>query len=307
MNRREFAKMVKIAFRSWQANNATLRAAALAFFTILPLPSLLVITVTVYALFYGQYQGVEQLLQQVTIVAGPTIANLIGQLLEGTASPFTSTFSSVVSVIFALAGAVGAFGVLQDTLNVIWEIKLPKGRNLKIRVRERAVPFLLVLVATIIVVAWSGLTTLLFNSISISLEPFIGDLVSISLGIAQVGLAFVLAALLFAIIYKIVPDTEVKWRDVSLAAVITAAVFTALNYIFGWYLRTFPVTTVAGAAGALIILLLWFFVIGQVMLFGAQFSKTYAETFGSKTKKTKHSLNQGTKEECLTVEMKIKV
>lgn len=282
MNRKEFIALIKRALRDWQTNNATLRAAALAFFIVLPLPSLLIITAAVFELFYGHIEGTQQLIQQISIVAGSTIAGLIGELLEQT-NPFTSIFASIFGVAFSFGGAVGAFGVLQDTLNVIWEVKLPKERSLKTKIRERAAPFMLVFGAAVIVVGWFWLITLLFNAISTSIKPFIGNIAITILGITQIGLSFILATLLFAIIYKIVPDADVKWRDVNLSAVITGGVFTVLNYLFGWYLRTFPVTTLVGAAGALIVLLLWFFVIVQVILFGAQFAKTYAETFGSKT------------------------
>ena len=119
MKRDEFVKIAKIAFHKWQAHNATIRAAALAFFTILPLPSLLLILLEIYALIYGQAQALQQLTRQVTLVAGPTVADIINELLGGQINPLNSGFGSVITVVFAGIGAISAFAVLQDSLNGI--------------------------------------------------------------------------------------------------------------------------------------------------------------------------------------------
>ena len=286
MNRKEFVETAKTAFHEWQHNNATLRSAALAFFIVLPLPSLLLITVEVYSQFYGQTQGVQQLIQQVSSLAGPTVASLVQQLLKGSTSPFTSVFNSVLSVAFALLGAVGAFAVLQDTLNAVWEVELPPKRSISVKLRERIVPFTLIFASAIVVIGWLQFTNLFFSSISDSLGRAIGTLAaSAFLFLIQVAFSFGSALLLFAIILKELPDTEIEWGDAWIGAAITAIVFTILNNLFGFYLHTFPVTSVAGVAGSLIFLLLWVFVVAQGLMFGAQFSKAYAEKVGSHSDK----------------------
>ncbi len=256
--------------------------AALAFFIILPLPSVLLITVILYSQFYGPTQGTQQLIAQIQVIAGPTIASLVSQLLEGVTNTFTSIFNSFLSIVFAVAGAIGAFAVLQDTFNMVWEVHLPKGRSLKTRLRERLSPFILVLVSTVIVVGWLEYTSLLFDSISQNLRQLTGTpAASMFFFLIQVLFSFASAVLLFAIIFKEIPDTAIEWGDVWIGAVITAIAFTVLNNVFGFYLRNFPVTSVSGAAGSLIILLLWIFVIAEALMYGAQFSKCYTETLGS--------------------------
>jgi len=282
MNRKEFLAISKEAFHKWQANNATLRAAALAFFTILPLPSLLLITIEIFSLVYGQAQALQQLIQQINNVAGPTVADLVSQLLRSTTNPFTSVLGSIISVAFAVAGAVGAFVVLQDTMNAIWDVTPNKHRSLKMKVRERIVPFLLFSSTAFIVVAWTGLTAVLYISISFLL----GSQASLVLGAAQILLSFALTVLLFAIIYKQIPDIKIEWRDVALAAVITSVVSTAANYLFSVYIRVFSATSLAGTAGSIMVLMLWIFLTAEFILFGAQFSRTYAETSGSISEKT---------------------
>ena len=281
LNRKEFINISKTAFHKWQAHNATIRAAALAFFTILPLPSLLLILTEIFTSIYGQTGAIQQFIQQVTIVAGPTVAGLVSELLLGGATnPLNSSVGSVLTVAFAVLGAIGAFAVLQDTLNGIWEILPEKHRGLKMKIRKRILPFLAVSIAAIVVVAWTGLTNILF----ISIGNILGSQASLILGGVQILLSFVLTAILFAIIYKLLPDTEIGWQDVLLAAIITGAVSTALDYIFGVYIRTFPPTSLGGTAGSVMILMLWIFVTNEFILFGAQFSKTYADTVGSRSR-----------------------
>ena len=277
MDRKVFLEITKVTFHKWQANNATIRAAALAFFTILPLPSLLLILIGLFSLIYGEAQAVQQLINQVTIVAGPTIADLARQLVGSQTNAFASSFNSVITIIFAIAGAIGVFAVLLDTLNIVWEVNPQVHRNLIQRVRKRLIPFLIVSSMGFIVVVWTGLTNVLFVSIGLLL----GNQASLVLSGAQIILTFLLTSLLMSIIYKQLPDTEIEWRDVTLAAIITSLVSTILDYLFGIYIRTFPVTSLAGTAGAVIVLMLWIFVTDEFILFGAQFSKTYAERVGS--------------------------
>ena len=277
MDRKKFLAISKVTFHKWQANNASIRAAALAFFTILPLPSLLLIILGLFSLVYGQTQALHQLISQVSIVAGPTVADLVGQLVGSQNSIFGSSFSSIVNVVFALVGAIGAFAVLLDTLNGIWEVKPQIHRKLIQRIRKRLIPFLFVSSMGFIVVVWTAFTNVLFVSIGILLR----SQASLVLGAIQIVLSFLLTALLFSIIYKWLPDIEIDWRDVILAAIITSIVSTSLNYVFGIYIRTFPATSIAGTAGAVIVLMLWIFVTDEFILFGAQFSKAYAEMAGS--------------------------
>jgi membrane protein len=303
MNRKEFLAIAKAALHKWQTNNATLRAAALAFFIILPLPSLLLITVDIYSQFLGQAQGTAQFIQLISALAGPTIATLIGELLNVAANPFNSVFNSFVSIIFAAAGAIGAFSVLQDTFNVLWDVKLPSKRSIKTRLRERFFPFVSVLAASVVVVGLLEFTSLLSNTAHDALVGGIGAFAaSAVLFSIQILFSFGSAVLLFAIIFKEIPDTFVEWGDVWIGAIITAIAFTIMNNVFRFYLQSFPVTSLAGAAGSLIILLLWVFVIAQFLLYGAQFSHCTAETVGSHSEKGEdheHPLKRGIAAEVL--------
>jgi Predicted membrane protein len=279
MDKRQLYGVFKTAFLDWLEDNATLRAAALTFFIIIPLPTLLLIIVVIFTAFLGETQAVQIVVQQITALAGPSVAELFRQLLISSASPFSSVWTALVVIGFSVGGAIGTFAVLRDTMNCIWEVTLPKGKPLWRRSREKIAPFILVTALGLIVIVWTGLTTVLFDAIK--QFSFNAILTLIGLEIAQVLSSFAVAALLLAIIYKVIPEATVHWRDIALATLIASVAFTVANYVFGFYVQTFVVTTVGGAAGALLIILLWIFVLNLILLYGAEVSKVYAVTVGT--------------------------
>lgn len=217
-------------------------------------------------------------MEQISAVVGPSIADLFRQLLSEAGSPFSSFWTAIFVVGFSFGGAIGAFSVLRDTMDCIWEVRFPKGRPLWKRIRQKIGPFFLVSGLGLIVLAWTALASSLSSLIII----YSGNstLTLIALTASQVLLSFGVVTLLLALIYKMIPSTRVHWQDVSVASLVTGTAFTVTNYIFGTYIQTFTVTTLIGTAGALVIILLWVFVLNQIILFGAELSKVYATNAG---------------------------
>lgn len=283
MNLKQLYSILKTSFKDWLEDNATLRAAALTFFIILPLPTLLLILEAVFALFIGQSQATQVLMKQITAVTGPAVAALFKDLILNTDSPFTSVWTAIIVVGFSIGGAIGTFSVLRDIMNRIWEVKTPKGLPLKKRIRKTILPFIIASVLGIIVIAW---TAIIGNAFSMSLLSSInGPALLIIFTVAQMALSFVIVTPLLAVIYKIVPEAKVHWNDVIIASIITGIIFTIANYIFGIYAQTFTITTVIGNAGTLLMILLWIFVLNQTILYGAEVSKVYASTIGKHAEK----------------------
>ena len=278
MNKREIVNLFRTSFKDWQADDAPIRAAALTFFIILPLPSLLLIVITFFSLFYGQTQGIQQITQLITSLAGPAIAGLFRDLLAGAMSPFTSAWTAVTVVAFSLGGAIGAFAVLRDTMDCIWEVKLETKQKLTTRISQKIGPFFVISSFGFIVIDWTVIATPLLGAIKHYSTN--GILTVVAVTPAQILVSFSLSALLFALIYKLIPEVKIHWEDVILPAIVTSIAFTVTNYILGLYVQTFTVTTIIGAAGSLMIILLWIFVLNLIILFGAELSKVYASTFG---------------------------
>jgi membrane protein len=279
MNKKILYQLFKTSFKDWLADNSSIRAAALTFFIILPLPSILLIVVAFFGVFIGQTQATQNLIQQISVLAGPAVAGLFKELLGSSTSPFSSAWVAITTVAFSLGGAIGAFAVLRDTMDVIWEVKFKESKSFRQRFRQRIGPFIVVSVLGLIVIAWTGLATVVFSAIRyFSIN---GSMARVTITIAQILGSFALSTLLFALTYKLIPDTKVHWIDVALASILAGVAFTVTNYIIGTYIETFTVTTIIGAAGSLVIILLWIFIINQIMLFGAEVSKDYATTFSS--------------------------
>ena len=283
MNRKEFYGIFQTSFHDWLEDNATLRAAALTFFIILPLPTLLLIVEAIFAQFLGQNQATQILLLQISAVAGPAVSELFKQLLSNAGSPFSSIWTAVVLIGFSFGGAIGAFSVLRDTMDCIWEVRVPKVLPVWRRIRQRIGPFVLLSALGLIIIVWTALASGVFNLIN---RYSINDtLTSIAVALAQVALSFSVATLLLAIVYKTIPEARVHWRDIVLASALTGFAFITTNYIFASYIQTFIVTTVIGTAGALLIILIWIFILNQIVLFGAELSKNYATTVGTHARK----------------------
>lgn len=276
MNHKDFFALLKTAFRFWQVDNVNLRAAALTFFIILPLPSLLLIVIAIFSQFYGQGQAFQQLIEQISLVAGPAVAALFSQLLESASTPFTSVWASIIVVVFSLVAATGAFSVLRETMDVIWKVNPPKQTTLIKSIRQKIGPFVLISTLGLIVITWAGFAAVLFNLI---------HLTSLGIKLLEILLSFALSTLLFSVIYKQIPEANVQWHDVLLASLVTGLAFTIVNYLIGTYVQTFPITTIVGAAGSLMVLLLWIFILNQIVLFGAEISRAYAVMYGSYSKK----------------------
>lgn len=290
MNRKQFFGMVKIAFREWQVDNVNLRAGALAFFIILPLPPLLLVTTTVFVQLFGESQAIPQLIQEIRVVAGPVVADMFRDILESSTDLSFSLPAFALSIVFSIVGAIGAFAVLRDAMNFVWGVEKPNHQSITSRIRRNLAPFFEILPLATFVIAWTAITTLLSNYVSTRIEPIAGDLTGLILRIGQIVLSFGLATLLFAVIFRNVPDVKIRWRDVSLAAIVTAVVFTVSNVLFGLYVQAFS-STLIGVTGSLILLLLWVFLNCQFLLFGAEFSKAYTTSVGSRGQTTEQKAN----------------
>jgi membrane protein len=279
MQKRQLYGIFRVALHDFIEDDSIMRAAGLTFFIILPLPTLLLLATGLFSLFYGQTVAIQLVVQQISAVAGPAVAGLFSLLIINTGSPFSSIWTTIIVVGFSIGGAIGAFSVLRDTMDCIWEVTLPKGRPLWKRIRQRIGPFVLVSTLGVIVIVWTAIASSIFSLIKT--YSINGTIATLGVAIAEVVTSFVVATFLLAIIYKLIPEAKVHWQDVTVASFVTGIAFTVTNYVFGAYIIYFTPTTLAGAAGALLIILLWIFVLNQIVLFGAETSKVYATTVGA--------------------------
>jgi membrane protein len=271
--------LTKASVTGFIEDNALSHGAAMAFYAATSLAPILLIVVAVAGLAVGHDAAEVALSAEISGLMGTQTANLLRAAVESASNQSTGTLAAIVGTITLLVTASGVFGEMQAALNAIWKIK-PRGSSLARIVRARAASLglvaalgFLLLVSLVASATISALADLLNSYL-----PF-GEV--IASGINTV-FSFALITVLFAAIYKVLPDRSLAWRDVGLGAVVTAVLFTAGKSLIGWYLGTSATASTYGAAGGLIITLLWVYYSSQIFLLGAEFTRAYSIRQGTR-------------------------
>jgi membrane protein len=281
---KELPTLFKLSYQGWKEDHASRLAAALAYYTIFSLAPLLVIAIAV-AGFLWQRDAVQQaVLNQIGGLVGAQGQTLVAGLLDSASHPAQGIVATIIGIVTLLFGALGAFNELHNALNTVWEVEEEKVQgvwnSIKKLVIQRFLSFAMVLgIAFLLLVSLvvsAGLTA--FGTWVGGLLPF-QDLV---LQIINLVISIVFLTVLFALIFKFLPDAEIAWRDVWVGAFVTAVLFSIGKTLIGLYLGSTAVGTSFGAAGSLVILLLWIYYSAQILFFGAEFTQVYANQLGSR-------------------------
>ena len=267
--------MLRSAARGWRDDNALRLGAALSFYSLLSFPPLLIVTITIAALLFGREAAQAGLLRQITQLLGRSGSEMFEQMIRAAARPGHGLVAAAVGLLFVLFGATSVFAELRDALNLIWKVQPTEKGVVKGLLKGRLLALNLVIgtgFLLIISLVVSAALSAFGASIGRRLTGFDEVLKGLDLVVSFAGLT-----LLFALIFKILPDVVLSWRDVALGAVVTSFLFTAGKFAIGAYLGTAMVTTAYGAAGSLVLLLLWVYYSSQIFFFGAELTRSYAE------------------------------
>jgi membrane protein len=275
--------LIRQSASEWTADNAQRLGAALAFYTLLSLAPLVVLIVGVAALVFGRQAAAGQLAWEIRNVVGGEGAKAVQALVQNAAKPSAGIIATTLSVITLFLGASSVVVELRDDLNLIWKSQAAEeltGVRTMIRLlKERFFSFALVLGAGFVLLVllvlsvWVNALKQLFGS-DIPLSPPV-------LHFLTFVFSFAVITLVFGAIYKAVPDVSLKWSDVLVGASVTSLIFTGGKLLLGLYLEKAGFTSTYGAAGALVVLLVWVYYSAQLFFLGAEFTKVYAKTFGS--------------------------
>lgn len=273
-------KLFKEAFREWQQDKASLWAAALAYYTVFSVTPLLVIAIAIAGAVFGQDTAREELVQQINTLVGEQGAQVLEIALANASQPEIGSLASIISVVVLLLGASGVFAQLQEALNTVWNVKPKKDRSIWQFIHKRLLSFGMVLAIGFLLLA-----SLLISAILSGLSNLETDLLPAWVELGQslnLVISFSLISLLFALIYKYLPDVKIRWKDVWVGAIITAVLFSFGKFLIGLYLGRSSFGSAYGAAGSLIIFLAWVFYSAQILLFGAEFTQVYARKYGKR-------------------------
>ncbi len=273
--------LLKKSFWAWANENALEWGAALAYYTAFSIAPLLVIALNVAGFFY-EGDSLAYVHAQIASLVGGNAATAITSAIGSIRSSGGDAFASSVSILMLLVGASSVFGQLQTVLNRIWGVEPKPGHFWRDLFKQRLLSF-----AMVIGVSFVLLVSLILSAVLALVTDYFSYLLpgaGIFWQVLDFGLSFSIITFLFALIFKVVPDVHIGWRDVWLGALVTALLFVAGKTAIGYYLGRSGVESAYGAAGSVLVLLAWVYYSSQILFFGAEFTKLHAEEYRTRVK-----------------------
>jgi membrane protein len=263
------------ATRGWMEHRAQRLGASLAFYTTLALAPLTMIAIAVAGYFFGEEAARGEIVGQLDHLVGHDGAVAIEALIQRGSEPHQSRLATIVSVCLLIFGATGVFAELKDSLDVVWEVKRKPGLGLWAIAKTQLLAF-----SVVIGTGFLLLVSLLLTTMLTVLTHWVGQWLPGTLWTAYVLdllVSFLVITFLFALIFKLLPDVNVAWKDVWLGSIVTAILFMAGKSLIGIYIGRAGVGSVYGAAGSLVVVLVWTYYSAQILFFGAELIRAYAK------------------------------
>lgn len=280
MDIRTIWMLLKITVTQWKQDQTSLMAAALAYYTVFSLAPLLIIVIAIAGAVFGEQAAKGELVAQIQGLIGKDGAQLIQTAIENASQldPSQGPLPTLINISLLLSGATVIFGQLQTSLNKIWNVEPKPGNGIIDFLRQRFLSFSMVLI-----IAFLLLVSLVISTLLVIFGNYLRDLIPGFTYLWQALnflISFCIVTLLFAMIFKILPDAKIAWKDVWMGAAITAVLFEVGKFLLGFYLGHTSFVSAYGAAGSLVIILTWVFYSAQILFIGAQFTKVYVRSYG---------------------------
>jgi membrane protein len=280
LHARNILSLFKQTISEWNEDKAPTLAASLSYYTVFSVAPLLVIAVGVAGLVFGEEAVRGQLHGELQGLVGDSGAEVIEQMMVSARKPSTGILATGLGLLALVFGATGVFVQLQDALNHIWHVKPAPRNGLLNLVRIRFLSF-----AMVLVIGFLLLVSLVVSAALAAVGAYLGNVFP-GWQVLWQGLnlliSFAAITVLFAMIYKILPDTHVAWKDVWFGAAVTSLLFSLGKFAIGLYLGRSSVASAYGAAGSLVIVLLWVYYSAQILFLGAEFTQVFARRHGSR-------------------------
>lgn len=286
-----FARIIKETASDWLDDGASRLAASLAFYTLLSLAPLVIIAVAVAGFVLGPDAARGQIAGALGDLVGQEAAKGIQAVVASARSPASGTIGSIIGAVTLFVGASGVFGELQFALNSIWEVRTKPGGGLLGELKGRFLSFTLVLG-----VAFLLLVSLILSAVLSAVGHFFASSLpggELFWQLLNFLLSLALVTGLFGVIFKYVPDVEIEWQDVWIGAAVTALLFTIGKSLLGLYLGKASIGSSYGAAGSLVVLVVWVYYSAQILFFGAEFTQVQARQRGRVLRPSKGAIAFG--------------
>lgn len=279
MNLKTVISLLKQTFTEWQEDKAPTLAAALAYYTVFSLAPLLIIVIAIAGLVFGPDAAQGQIVAQLQSLIGKEGAETVQELILKASEPKSGMIATLVGIATLLWGASNVFTNLKEALNTIWNVSPPPGRGIWGFLQDRVLSF-----AMILGIGFLLLVSLVISAILAAVSYWLNGFLQLPINIWQIvdfAISFGVVTLLFALIYKLLPDVNLAWNDVWIGAAITSVLFTIGKSLIGVYLGGSGIASTYGAAGSFVIILLWINYSAQILFLGAEFTQVWANRYGS--------------------------
>ena len=271
--------LLKDSAIAWDDDNVGTQGAALAFFTVFSLSPLLIMVIVFSSLGFGREAASGHLVSQIRGLIGIEGANFVQSLLTNAYKSDSNVLATIFSVVMILLGASAVFVQLRDSLNTIWRVQQKPIGTIRAFLRGRVLSF-----AIIVGIGFLLLVSLILSAFLAAMSTYLSDHFAILTGMVSVldfVVSFVGITVMFALLFKFVPAAKVKWKDAWVGAAVTSLLFSIGKLLIGLYLGNGAIGSTFGAARSLVVIMLWAYYSSQIILYGAEFSRLYAERFGS--------------------------
>lgn len=287
MTIRSFGELLKDTFNQWKERSPFNGSIIIAYYTIFSLPGLLVIIINIAGFFYDKKEITSQLTNQIQVVMGGDTAKDLESIIAKTTEKKDSVISTILGIVTLLFGATGVFYELQQLLNTMWavEAKPKKGKKIWLFLRDRIFSFGLILVVGFLLLVSLILSTML-TALSGWLSTRLSTSLTLVFGALDIIISLGIITFLFAAIFKFLPDVKITWKDAWVGAFVTAILFVIAKVGLGLYFSYSNVGSVYGAAGSIILIMLWVSYAGMILLFGAELTQVYISRRGKKAEPT---------------------
>lgn len=272
-------RLAKVAFTGWRDDYAQSMGAALAYYTLFSIAPLLLIVISIAGLVFGQDAARGEIIGQLNSLMGQRGALAIQTLLESVSRPTEGIAATVIGVVLLLVGATSVFGELQDSLDRIWKAPVREGSGLWHLLRARLLSF-----GMILGIGFLLMVSLVFSAGLAAISKWWAPMFSgwmLIAGTLNTLFSFALTTGMFAMIYKTMPRAHIEWEEVWIGAVMTSVMFTIGKWLIGIYIGNSAFSSAYGAAGSILVLLIWVYYSAQIFLMGAEFTRAYSQVLGT--------------------------
>ncbi|QRQ99849.1 YihY/virulence factor BrkB family protein [Dyadobacter sandarakinus] len=290
MQRIKFAiSLMKESFSEFSEDNALKLSAALSYYTIFSLAPMLLLIISLASIFLGKEAFQGELMGQIGGLVGKQAAEQVQELVKNAAVTNKSTLAAIIGGVTLVIGATGVFAEIQDSINYIWAIKSKPHKGWLAYLKNRLLSFSLIITLGFLLIVSLGVNAMV-DLLSTRLERYFSDLSVILFSALNASLVLIIITALFTVIFKILPDGHVRWKECFVGAIFTSVLFAIGKFAISFYLGKSDLGASYGASASIVILLTWIYYSSIILYFGAEFTKVYARSNGHSITPNEHAV-----------------